>query len=199
MQRTLHHPNSYTSNTGFNRLYPIVIHIRNTHGGWTPVQCISDTGNEISIFKREVADSLGLNLSQGERFNVAGITGSGNEYRRFKLQVKIGNLQPIVATIGFAVNHGQLVENLLGNADILKSGKFQVTYDGNSVTYTQKALSARVATCSKHDSEQTILNNLYDHMTTRKKRYEKCDYKKPDESWKKDNHHNSISGYGVFY
>jgi hypothetical protein len=190
---------SFTSKAGGSRLFPITIQIKNNYGGWTNVTALSDTGNEISIFKREVADSLGLNLNQGESFNVAGINGGGRQFKRFKLYVRIGNLQPVIATIGFAVNKGDLVENLLGNADIVKSGKFQVTYDNNGVTYTQKALSARVSTCDgDHVTEQEILNNLYEHQSTRRKRYEK-DCSDPDEHVKTDEHMNHIDGYGFYW
>jgi hypothetical protein len=187
---------SYSANTAGDRLYPITIQIQNKFGGYTPVRALSDTGNEISIFKREVADELGLDMEDGEHFKVAGINGQGREFRRFKLMVKIGNLQPIRATIGFAMNKGDLVENLLGNADVLKSGKFQVTYDKDTVTYTQKALNARVSSCDTYGSEQEILNQLYDHLTTRRKRAAKH---VTSEDMKDGGGHNSIAGYGVFY
>jgi hypothetical protein len=190
---------SYTTSTQGDRLYPITIQIQNRHGGWTPVRALSDTGNEISIFKKEVAEELGLNMEDGEHFKVAGINGQGREFRRFKLMVKIGNLEPIRATIGFAMNKGDLVENLLGNADVLKSGKFQVTYDKDTVTYTQKALNARVSSCDAYGSEQEILNQLYDHLTTRRKRGEKHSREKASEDLKDGGGHNSISGYGVYY
>jgi hypothetical protein len=192
-------PGSFTArSTAGNKLFPITIQVKNNFGGWTPINCISDTGNEISIFKREVADQLGLDLQKGESFNVAGINGPGRQFKRFKLYIKIGTLQPVLATIGFAVNRGDLVENLLGNADIVKSGKFQVTYDGNGVTYTQKSLHAKVANGggSDADTEQAVLNNLYEHQSTMRKRYEKKD---PDECYETNEHMNSVQGYGIFY
>jgi hypothetical protein len=188
---------TYTAKSNASRLFPIDIQIRNTYGGWTTVNALSDSGNEISIFKREVADQLGLNLQTGESFNVAGINGPGRAFKRFKLWIKIGTLQPVQATIGFAVNKGDLVENLLGNADIVKSGKFQITYDSNGVTYTQKSLHAKVATCSDAVSEQEVLNNLYEHQTTRRKRYEKSEPSEHDGT--NDHNMNSLSGYGIFY
>src|SRR6476661_8298893 len=63
---------SYTASAGGDTLFPITLQIQNTMGGWTPVTVLSDTGNEISIMKREVADSLGLDMNQGESFKVAG-------------------------------------------------------------------------------------------------------------------------------
>jgi hypothetical protein len=194
---------SYTASSGNDRLYPIVINIQNTQGGWTPVSCLSDTGNEISIFKREVADSLGLNMGEGESFRVAGINGSGREFRRFKLLVRIGTLEPIRITIGFAMKHGDLVENLLGNADVLKSGKFEVTYNKDGVTYTQKSFSARVAGCAKdsYHSEQSTLNNLYDQLTTRRKRGSGCGchgLDDHDKDTRDGGDHNHIAAYGLY-
>jgi len=163
------------------------------------VKALSDTGNEISIFKREVSDQLGLDLKQGEMFHVAGINGAGREFRRFRLNVKIGNLQPVKITIGFAVKSGDLVENLLGNADLLKSGKFEVVYNEKGVTYNQKAMMGRVACGDLYMNEQEVMNNLYDHLTTRRRQKKEdcnCDRYKDD---KKIGGHNSIPAYGVFF
>ncbi len=191
---------SYTESSGGDRLYPVTIQIQNTFGGYTPVKALSDTGNEISIFKREVADSLGLDLNQGELFHVAGINGAGREFRRFRLNVKIGNLQPVKITIGFAVKQGDLVENLLGNADLLKSGKFEVVYNEKGVTYKQKALMGRVACGDLYMNEQEVMNNLYDHLTTRRRvNKDKCGCDDQFRHDKKPGGHNSIGGYGVFY
>lgn len=197
---------SYSESSGGDRLFPVTIQIQNAYGGYTPVKALSDTGNEISIFKREVADSLGLNLKDGELFHVAGINGAGREFRRFRLNVKIGNLQPTKITIGFAVKSGDLVENLLGNADILKTGKFEVTYNEKGVTYTQKALTGRVASGDLYMNEQETMNNLYDHLTTRRRVHKEmnhepscncgCNRFKDD---KKPGGHNSLPTYGIFY
>ena len=57
-------PASYTSASS-DELYPITVYIQNAYGGMTPVTALADTGNQRTIMKREVADSLGLDLSQG--------------------------------------------------------------------------------------------------------------------------------------
>lgn len=198
--------NTYTSRSSGN-LYQIQVQIQNAFGGWTPTTAISDSGNEISIFKREVLDELGLNPAQGQDFNVSGINGPGRKFKKFKLWVKIGTLKPVQITIGFAMNKGDLVENLLGNKDVVKSGKFEVKYSGDGVTYTQKAFFAgRVSmssdgdptggiasmltnpplppiekdpsTSTKAEEEQAILNKLYEQLTTGVKAYEKPSPKK---------------------
>ena len=190
---------SYTESSNGDRLYPITIQIQNAYGGYTPVKALSDSGNEISIFKREVADALGLDLNDGELFHVAGINGAGREFRRFRLPVKIGNLQPVKITIGFAVKSGDLVENLLGNADVVKSGKFEVIYNEKGVTYKQKALMGRVACGDLYMNEQETMNNLYDHLTTRRRvNKDKCGCEDQFKHDAKPGGHNSIPVYGTF-
>jgi hypothetical protein len=188
-------------NTGAGNLYPVTIQIQNAFGGWTNVTCYSDTGNEISIFKREIADQLGLKLQEGQDFNVAGINGGARQFKKFKRWVKIGNLNPFQITIGFATKHGDLMDNLLGNKDLLKSGKFQVTYDHNTVTFTQKAMVAKIATTgANHMQEQETLNNLYDQLTTRRRRYEhevKHNHKTDNDDGYQNEEFNSIGAYGV--
>lgn len=182
------------------RLFPITVQVKNAFGGYSPINAISDTGNEITIFKYEEAVKLGLDLNEGEVFHVAGINGAGREFRRFRLPVKIGNLQPVKITIGFAVKSGDLVENLLGNADILKTGKFEVTYDEKGVTYKQKALMGRVACGDLYMNEQEVMNNLYDHLTTRRRvNKDKCGCEDQFKHDAKPGGHNSIGGYGIFY
>lgn len=198
---------SYTASAGGDTLYPITIQVKNTQGGFTPVQVLSDSGNEITLLKKEVADSLGLDLNRGESFKVAGINGTGRLFKRFVIPIKIGTLQPVPVTVGFATKEGDLAENLLGNKDILKSGKFEALYDENGVTFTQKSLNARISGCGMYDSEQEVLNNLYDHLTSRRQRHKKCgcghDHgyheHQYDDDLKDGGTHNSIAGYGIFF
>lgn len=212
--------NTYTATSGPNdHLFNVIVHIQNTQGGWTPVKCVSDSGNEISIFKREVADELGLDLSGGQDFDVSGINGPRHKFKKFKLFVKIGTLQPTQITIGFAVNRGDLAENLLGNKDVVKSGKFDVKYSGNSVTYTQRAFMGKVSTCDDPSGAQADFNMTYDQLTTLLKPFEKKECKckncqddkkkKGDGGDKKGSKSNFASiywdggyepmGYGEFY
>lgn len=155
-------------------LYPISIKIRNNYGGWGDVSAIFDTGNEKTIMKREVADLLGLNLNyQGEPFNVKGINGNSIQFKKFHLPVKIGNMEPIVISIGFAMRNGDLAENLLGNEDLLKSGKFEAVFDGNGVTIKSKSTNPRVA-CGGSDESQQTMNEIYEQLVSpqeRKKSY----------------------------
>ena len=94
-------------------------------------------------------------------------TGNRWEFRTFRLMVKIGTLsEAIPVTVGFATQAGDLVENLVGNADILKSGKFQVIYDEKGVTYREKPNGVNIAGCSVSDNDQAFMNNNYEQLMT---------------------------------
>ena len=157
---------AYTSASS-DELYPITVYIQNAYGGMTLVQALADTGNQRTIFKKEVADMLGLNLNQGNPIYIGGINGQPREFRTFRLMVKIGTLsEAIPVTVGFATQAGDLVENLVGNADILKSGKFQVIYDEKGVTYREKPNGVNIAGCSVSDNDQAFMNNNYEQLMT---------------------------------
>ena len=159
-------PASYTSASS-DELYPITVYIQNAYGGMTPVTALADTGNHRTIMKREVADSLGLDLSQGQPIHIGGINGEPREFRTFRLMMKIGTLpEPFAVNIGFATQHGDLVENLIGNADILKSGKIEVVYDHDSVTYRPRPGTYNIAGCSVNDNDQAYINNNYEQLMT---------------------------------
>lgn len=189
MSNDINSINSYETNSFGDHLYHITVNIQNARGGWTPVKAISDSGNEISIFKRDVLDSLGFNPNQGQDFNVSGINGARRPFKKFQLNVKIGTLAPTKVTIGFAMNPGDLAENLLGNKDIVKSGKYEVKYSGDKVTYTQRAMMSRVSTCDDPVGAQMVMNNNYDQLSSSQKPFEKkvcsckdCELKKLNKS-----------------
>lgn len=177
----------YRADSGSDLLYPINIKIRNAFGGYSDVSCLIDTGNEKSIMKREVADLLGLDLNrQGEPFNVKGINGNSIQFKKFHLPVKIGNLEAVVISIGFAMRSGDLAENLLGNEDLLKSGKFEAVFDGKGVTIKTKGTNPKIA-CGGNTESQETMNDLYDQLISaeeRKKSYFGT---------------NSIAGYSVYF
>lgn len=155
---------SYTSGKSEDKLFPVTVQIQNAMGGMTPVEVLADTGNQSTILKREVADQLGLDLSQGEPFMVGGINGTPTEFRRFKLWIRLGQLEPIQIKVGFSTTPDGLIENLLGNEDILTSGKYEARYDKNGVTYVEKQSAYRVASCEGMESNQPRLNNLYEQL-----------------------------------
>ena len=176
--------NIYTSNKKDGELYPVNISIRNNYGGWTPVEVFFDSGNETTILKKSVADSLGIDLNRCEDMNlctpmnVGGISaGSGGGFKKFNLTIKIGNLDPIKVPVGFATSDGMLIANLLGNDGVIGSGKYEVRLDEDSVTFIEKNRSFHVAntdvgpyslhyydTSSDYKAPQSTLNNVYSQI-----------------------------------
>lgn len=174
----------YTSNKKDGELYPITVSIRNNYGGWTPVEVFFDSGNETTILKKSVADSLGIDLNSCEDMNtcvpmnVGGISaGSGGGFKKFNLWVRIGNLDPIKVPVGFATDEKMLIANLLGNDGIIGSGKYEVRMDANSVTFIETNRSFHVSnadtgpyslhyydTSSKYKAPQSTLSNVYSQI-----------------------------------
>lgn len=154
---------SYLSGKAEDKLYPVTVQVQNAMGGMTPIQMLADTGNQSTILKLEEAQKLGLDLSQGEPFMVGGINGEPTEFRRFKLWIRLGNLDPLQIKIGFSTTPDGLIENLLGNEDILTSGKIEARYGKDGVTYVE-AHAYRVASCAGMESDQPRLNNLYEQL-----------------------------------
>lgn len=175
---------SYTSNKKDGQLYPVNVSLKNTYGGWTPVECYFDTGNETSIFKKSVADMLGIDLNRCESMNecaamnVGGISaGSGGGFKKFQMAMKIGNMDPIQVPVGFATDDRMLVANLLGNDGIIGSGNYEVRIDNDSVTFMQKQHAYHIANNSvgpyslhaydehkQSRADQTVMNNVYSQL-----------------------------------
>lgn len=167
---------SYTSNKKDGELFPVTLSIKNNYGGWTSIEAYFDTGNETTILKKSVADSLGIDLTKCEdmqlctQMNVGGISsGSGGGFKKFNMWLKIGNLDPIKVPVGFATSDSMLVANLLGNDGVLGSGNYEVLIDEDSVTFRQKQRSFHV---SNVDAGPYSLH-YYDDSS---------DYKKPPQS-----------------
>jgi hypothetical protein len=176
--------NTYTSNKKDGELYPVTVSIKNNYGGWTPVECYFDSGNETSIFKKSVADLLGIDLNRCEdmnlctQMNVGGISaGSGGGFKKFNMAIRIGNLDPIKVPVGFATDDSMLVANLLGNDGVIGSGKYEVRIDEDSVTFIEKQRSFHVSNVDagpyslhyyddsdKYKAPQSTLNNVYSQL-----------------------------------
>lgn len=174
---------SYTSNKKDGQLYSVTVYLKNAYGGWTPVEAFMDSGNETSIFKKSVADELGIDLNRCEDMNectpmnVGGISsGSGGAFKKFNMWMRIGNMDPIKVPVGFATDDKMLVANLLGNDGVLGSGKYEVRIDNDSVTFMQKQMAFHVANndtgpynLHHYDEEekkvpQTTMNNVYSQL-----------------------------------
>lgn len=119
--------------------YHGVVHTGGADGRLYPVTYLIDSGNDISILTRKTADKLGFNADmEGELFFVKGISGPGQEFRKFVNIIKIGDLTPMKIRMGMAVKESSLAENLLGRQDVFDSGRLEIIYDEDSIEFREK-------------------------------------------------------------
>jgi hypothetical protein len=113
-----------------------------------PVEMASDSGADMILVTRRVADSLKYhvdNLSQDYNFMVQGKSGEPTVFKEIQTWIQIGNMKPLQAPIGLAVNEDSLLENLFGNQGTIDSGYVAATYNNKGVTYVDLMHSGRMA------------------------------------------------------
>lgn len=122
-----------------------------------PVECMntvelaSDSGADMILVTRKVADQLGHhvdNLSQDYNFAVQGKSGEPTIFKEVQTYIQLGNMRPLQAPIGLAVNEDALLENLFGNAGTIDSGQISATYYNKGVLYTDLMYAGEVAISS---------------------------------------------------
>jgi len=118
----------------------VSIGMRGGDGQMHQVQVLADTGNDITLIKRSTAEMLGYNPdTQGTPFPVAGITNDPQEFKKIWNLVKLGpRLRPVYIRMGMALKEESLAENLLGKLDILDNGRYEITYDLDSVIFKER-------------------------------------------------------------
>lgn len=114
-----------------------------------PVECMnnvnmaSDSGADMILVTREVADGLGYQvdmLSEDYNFLVQGKSGEPTVFKEVTTWIQIGNMRPLQCPIGLAVDTDSLIENLFGNKGTVDSGEITATYSKQGVLY-QEAMS----------------------------------------------------------
>lgn len=94
-----------------------------------------NSGNDITLLTQNTAHQLGLHPSLGVLLEVSGIRENMiSRFKKITTYIQIGNFTPVLAEIGFAIDGNSLQENLLGNKDILSSGKFKFIYSADKLT-----------------------------------------------------------------
>src|SRR3989338_3776121 len=69
-----------------------VIPIALVHNGIeVPYEVLVDSGADVCIFDAQIADILGIDITQGERYEVAGVTGVCEPYYVFPLTLRIAD------------------------------------------------------------------------------------------------------------
>lgn len=109
-----------------------------------PVQCMesismaSDPGADMLLVTKNVADKLGYNvdlISENANFFVQGKSGQPTTFKEIQTWIQLGNMRPLSAPIGLAVDDEGLIENLFGNKGTLDSGEIYAIYGQAGVTY----------------------------------------------------------------
>lgn len=145
-----------------NVKYYITIQILGGDGNFKPVKVIADTGNDITLLTKATADYLGFNPNFGSLLEVSGIReGMVSRFRKIQTHIQLGDLNPVLAEIGFALDRDSLQENLLGNKGILGSGHYKFIYDKDSLTVVDN-----VNTCDSTTSMYAE-KNKYSYYTRR--------------------------------
>lgn len=78
-----------------------------------PYEVLVDSGADICIFDAQIAEILGINVKDGERHQVAGITCVAEDYYLHLITVGIGGW-PYKIKAGFLPNMGKLSYGVVG-------------------------------------------------------------------------------------
>jgi len=126
----------------------ITIGMKGSDGQMHQVELLADTGNDITLVKRSTAESLGFNPDvHGTSFPVAGITNDPQEFKKIWNLIKLGpELRPVWIRMGMAMREESLAENLLGKLDILDNGRYEITYDLDSVQFKERHINIHTST-----------------------------------------------------
>ena len=111
------------------------VNILGADGHFKPIRMILDTGNDVTLVTNSSARYLGFSPGMGTPLVVSGIKqGMVSHFEKVRTQVQLGDLTPVTVELAFALEPEGLQENLLGNKDILSSGKYEFRFDHDSVT-----------------------------------------------------------------
>ena len=130
---------SFVASTKKGQKKEVMVKVGNSQGQLVPIRMIMDSGNDLSLLTAGTAKQLGLyNPNIGETIHVSGIAGGGQEFKMFRNWIQFGNMRPIQVNMGFALRDESLPVNLVGNKDIVDSGKYTLIMDENSIELHEK-------------------------------------------------------------
>lgn len=104
-------------------LYPI-IPLKIEHGVAYDVHALIDSGSTLSIFRLDVAQSLGINYKSGKPAMIASVQGRFLAYLH-PISMHVGS-KKLLCKIGFSDNFNAKL-NILGRTDFFD--KFLITFD----------------------------------------------------------------------
>ena len=130
---------SFVASTKKGQKKEVIVKVLNANRQWVPIRAILDSGNDITILTTQTAQQLGLyNPNVGETISISGIAGGGQEFKMFPNYIQFGNMKPIQVNMGFALRPESLPVNLIGNKDIIDSGKYTLVMDEDSIELHEK-------------------------------------------------------------
>ena len=102
------------------------VQVRSSDGRFQSFALQVDSGAVVSLFRRSVADLLGIKLEEGRRIKLASVGGGETVAYVHELQMRFPNWQPWA--VPFAIAETETVPNLLGRLGVFD--RLQVCFDG---------------------------------------------------------------------
>src|ERR1041385_4343230 len=124
------------------QLRPFInVGVQGADGQFKNINMMVDTGNDVTLIKKDEARRLGLNPDAGQSFSVSGISGVPQTFKMLTRQIKIGSLPARTVRIGI----GDVPDNLLGREDIARD--YSITFHGNREIEFQTNVAMASDTC----------------------------------------------------
>jgi len=103
------------------------------------IPSLADTGSDLVLFTRDVADALGYDLDRiSDNLAIGGIHGNPTEFKQIDTWIQIGNMKPMFAPIAFSTTEDGLVESLFGAKGTYGKGNLEAVFDRSGVTFRIK-------------------------------------------------------------
>lgn len=116
-----------------------VITIELIHKGTeVPYEVLVDSGADVCIFDAQIATILGIDVTKGERHEIAGVTGAHEPYYVFPLTIRIGGRLYTIRA-GFLERMGRYGYGVVGQLGFFEH--FVVSFDFRSEEVTLKPKS----------------------------------------------------------
>ena len=104
-------------------------------GTEVPYEVLVDSGADVCIFNSQIADILGIDIEEGERHEIAGVTGVSQPYYVFPLTLRIGGRLYTIRA-GFLRNMGRFGYGVVGQLGFFEN--FFVSFDLQNEEITLK-------------------------------------------------------------
>lgn len=98
---------------GSGILRPVISIELGRSGNRCRVEGMVDSGADMCIFSKAVAEDLGIEIETGQRFNLAGVTGDSEPYFVHDVDISIGDLK-YSTKIGFTLTTAPFKYGVLG-------------------------------------------------------------------------------------